>query len=270
MTTTAVDHRLTEAERESLERDGYVLREGVFTREEVADIAAACEALVNEVVAHRKPERRRYHVGSYTFDPDALTGCTIKWEGDSDEVHGLEPFAHLSPPLEKWAYDARFIGPSIDFVDDDEPTLFTEKLNLKRPRVGGKNPWHQDIPYWETWVDEPDAKVTAMLFLDDSSLENGTLEVIPGSHTTGKWKTRTDSDVFGNLEMDPTETEGKPVVAVEVVAGSVLFFGPYLVHKSNPNTSDKPRRTLLYTYQPKRCRSGLVIQQQERAERKGS
>ena len=248
-------------------RDGFVLREGAFSRDEVAEIVAACESLVDEIVAHHNPERRRYHVGSYTFDPDALSGCTIKWEGDSEAIHGLEPFAHLSPALERWALDPRFLGPSADFVDDPAPVLFTEKLNLKRPRVGGKNPWHQDIPYWETWTDEPERKVTAMLFLDDSTLENGTLQVIPGSHTTGKWPTRTDSDAFGNLEMDPAAAEGKPTAAIEVGAGAVLFFGPFLVHKSNPNTSEKQRRALLYSYQRPNCRHALVIQQQQRAER---
>ena len=47
----------------------------------------------------------------YVFEPDALTDVTIKWEGDSDAVHGIEPFAHLSPDLTKWAYDPRFIEP---------------------------------------------------------------------------------------------------------------------------------------------------------------
>ena len=78
--------------------------------------------------------------------------------------------------------------------------MSTEKLNLKRPFRGGANPLHQDFPYWEKFADDASRVATAMLFLDDSSLENGTLEVIPGSHTTGKWKTRTDSDVFGNLD----------------------------------------------------------------------
>ncbi len=33
-------------------------------------------------------------------------------------------------------------------------------------------------------------------------------------------------------------------------AGSVVFFGSLLVHRSLPNRSDKDRRALLYSYQP--------------------
>ena len=239
--------RLTSDEREALERDGYVLRESVFSASETAEITEACERLLAELTADR--QGRRYHVGSYTFEPDMLTGCTVKWEGDTDVVHGIEPFAHLSPELEKWAYDPRFIGPSIDFVGDDDPVLFTEKLNLKRPQVGGRNPWHQDWPYWQ-FADDRSRVVTAMLFLDDATLENGTLQLIPGSQRRGPWPTRTDSDAFGNLEMDPAEVEGHDTVALEVPAGTVVWFGPLLVHKSEPNRSDKERRALLYSYQP--------------------
>jgi hypothetical protein len=258
-------HRLTDAETEAMERDGYVLREATFTRDECAEITDACEELLESLVKDR--QGKRYHVGSYTFDPDQLTGCTIKWEGDSDIVHGLEPFAHLSPTLEKWAYDPRFTEPSIPFVKDENPVLFTEKLNLKRPFHGGPNPWHQDWPYWE-FAPDRSRIVTAMLFLDDATLENGTLEVIPGSHTKGPWKQRTDRDLFGNLEMDPAEAEGQPTVALEVPAGSVVWFGALLVHKSEPNRSDKERRTLLYSYQPEGFEHSLLYERRQAEERK--
>jgi ectoine hydroxylase len=39
-------------------------------------------------------------------------------------------------------------------------------------------------------------------------------------------------------------------VPVEVAAGTVISFGPYLVHRSAPNTSDRERRALLFSYQP--------------------
>jgi ectoine hydroxylase len=245
--TATTSYRLTDAELESMADDGFVLRERVLDADECAAIARLCEALTERLVRDR--QAKRYHVGSYTFDPDKLTGCTIKWEGDSDVVHGLEPFAHLSPDLERWAYDPRFVEPAIGFIADERPALFTEKLNLKRPFHGGPNPWHQDWPYWQ-FADDPARIVTAMLFLDDATRDNGTLEVLPGSHKRGPWPTRTDRDDFGNLEMDATHVEGHTPVAIEVPAGSVVWFGPLLVHKSEPNRSDRERRTLLYSYQP--------------------
>lgn len=259
---TATHHRLSDAEREQMTRDGYVVRERVFSADEVASITESCEELVSRLVAGRNGQR--YHVGSYTFEPDQLTDVTIKWEGDTDVVHGLEPFAHLSPELEKWALDARFTDPMVDFVDDPSPVLFTEKLNLKRPFHGGANPLHQDFPYWENFADDARRVATAMLFLDDATVTNGTLHVVPGSHTQGKWRTRTDADPFGNLEIDRALDDDAKAVPVEVPAGSVVFFGAFLVHKSAKNTSDKQRRSLLYSYQPNGLTHGRDLIRQAR------
>lgn len=259
-----MNHLLTESEREGMVRDGYVLRRGVFDADEVAEITAACEELVARLVAGRTGERHVF--GSYVFDRDETADTIIKWEGDTDVVHGIEPLAHLSPELEKWALDERFLGPMVDFVGDPHPELFTEKLNLKRPFHGGPNPLHQDFPYWENFATDATRIATAMLFLDDASMENGTLQVVPGSHTKAKWTTRHDRDRFGNLEIDPALEDGLATVPIEVEAGSVVYFGAFLVHRSAPNTSSKERRSLLYSYQPSGWPHGRELLRRRREE----
>ena len=193
--------RLDEHERARYEEDGYVVRERLFAADEVNDIIGCCERLVDEIVRDRRGRRRK--AGSYVFEPNAHLAMIIKWEGDTDIVHGLEPFAHLSPEMKQWALDPRFVDPMKDICGDEAPALFTEKLNLKRPHVGGRNPLHQDYPYWLDLSDEPLRLATSMIFLDDSTLENGCLQVLPGSHRLGVAATRTDADDFGNNEIDP-------------------------------------------------------------------
>jgi hypothetical protein len=241
-------HRLTEHERAQLDRDGFVVREDVFSPDEVAAMIEASEALVDRLVRERKSIR--YHVGSYVFDPDFANDVIIKWEGESDVVHGVEPLAHVSPALLEWGLDPRFVEPMVDIVGHEAPVLFTEKLNLKRPQHGGPNPPHQDYPYWvDTAVGAEDI-ATAMLFLDDSTSENGCLRVVPGSHTSGKWTTRTDGDAFLANEIDMTAYTDVDLVPLELPAGSVVMFGAFLVHQSLPNESERERRSLLYSYQP--------------------
>ena len=240
--------RLSDDERAGLDRDGYVVRHCVFAPTEIAEIVSECEALVADLVRDR--HTRRFPVGSYVFDPDFLRDTMIKWEGDTDVVHGIEPFAHLSPALDAWAHDPRFLEPMCDLVGDDRPALFTEKLNLKRPRHGGVNPLHQDYPYWVDIVPDPARVATSMLFLDDSTLENGCLHVVPGSHKRGVWKGRTDGDRFAANEIDTSAYVGIETVPLELRAGSVVMFGPYLVHRSEPNRSERERRALLFSYQP--------------------
>src|SRR5262245_95837 len=241
----AAIHKLTAAERETLAKDGYVVRERVFSRDEIDRITASCEFLVDKIVAERKGKRHKFSV--YVFEPDWVKETYIKWEGDTDIVHGIEPFAHLSPELEAWAYDPRFTEPMQDLVGHSDPRLFTEKLNLKRARIGGVNPLHQDYPYWVGEADVPEQIATAMLFLDDSTLENGCLCVVPGSHLKGPWQTRTDGDGFAPNEIDTAAYPNVESIPLEVPAGSVVWFGSLLAHQSATNYSDKQRRALLYS-----------------------
>lgn len=240
--------RLTAAERRQRDEDGYVVREAAFTRAELAEIGAACESLVAELVHERRA--RRHAVGSYVFDLDAARDVMIKWEGESDVVHGIEPVAHLSPSIRAFALDPRFLEPMKDFVADESPALFTEKLNLKRPRHGGANPLHQDFPYWDGVARDAARVATAMLLLDDATIENGCLHVVPGSHRSGVWQGRSDGDAFAKNEIDAGAYPDVKPEPVEVVAGSLILFGPHLVHQSAPNRSADERRALLFSYQP--------------------
>jgi ectoine hydroxylase-related dioxygenase (phytanoyl-CoA dioxygenase family) len=138
----------------------------------------------------------------------------------------------------------------IDFVGDPRPSLFTEKLNLKRPRVGGVNPLHQDYPYWLDTAKEPARVATAMLFLDDATLENGCLQAVPGSHRSGRWRNRRDTDEFGRNEIDAASYPDVATRPLPLRAGSVVMFGSFLVHRSEPNRSARQRRALLFSYQP--------------------
>jgi Phytanoyl-CoA dioxygenase (PhyH) len=239
---------LTSQERDFLELNGYVIREDVFTTREVAQITTACEELVARLVRDR--QLKRYKAGSYVFAPDFERSTMIKWEGDTDVVHGIEPFAHLDPTLRTWAHDVRFTQPMQAFVGDPNPGLFTEKLNLKRPGIGGVNPMHQDYPYWLDTAEAPERVATAMLFLDDSTLENGCLQVAPGSHRSGQWRNRTDSDAFGANEIDANAYSDVEMLPVPLKAGSMVMFGSFLVHRSEPNRSARQRRALLFSYQP--------------------
>jgi ectoine hydroxylase-related dioxygenase (phytanoyl-CoA dioxygenase family) len=50
--------------------------------------------------------------------------------------------------------------------------------------------------------------------------------------------------------MDPAKFDSDKLIPLEVSAGSVAFFGAFLVHRSLPNNSNEDRRALLYSYQP--------------------
>jgi ectoine hydroxylase-related dioxygenase (phytanoyl-CoA dioxygenase family) len=49
------------------------------------------------------------------------------------------------------------------------------------------------------------------------------------------------------------------MIPVEAKAGTVVYFGAFLVHRSLPNRSAADRRALLYSYQPGGYPSGVEI-----------
>jgi hypothetical protein len=241
---------LTAAEREGLERDGFVVREGVFSRDECAAIAADCETLIAELEAAKRD--KKLVVGSYMFEALVDLATVVKWEPFApDVVQGVEPFAHISEPLKAWGLDPRLVDPCKAIVGQDDLVLFTEKLNVKRAKHGGAIVLHQDFPYWENMTPIAHRVATAMIFLDDATVENGCLEVAPGTHKVGKHRQKKNVDGFGSLEMDDEIFDLARLRPLEVPAGTVAFFGAFLVHRSLPNTTDGDRRALPYSYQPK-------------------
>jgi ectoine hydroxylase len=242
---------LTAAERNNYAIDGFVLRERAFSDTELAVLRDAAETAVAQVkgasrAADARPEFRLPGDRRFQLASDSLVQW--EWSDDSAEIRLLEPFAHLDPVFEALLRDERFLAPMRD-VFGGEVCAFTDKLNLKRPREGSPFPWHQDYPYW--YVRTPahaHEVVTAMLFLDGADRGNGALRVLPGSQRGGPFP-RDRAEATGFLA-DPTRIDDARERVVEAPAGSVLFFGAWLLHRSAPNHSGRERRAILLSFQP--------------------
>ena len=244
--------RLTAREREQYDRDGFLVRDDVFSPDEIAAMCRAIETVCADLVARKERTGKKVQVSGFSvFEQFWDANVVIKWEpSDPNRLKGLEPFAHLDPYLTEIAAHPGFVEPMRDLVGCDEVALFTEKLNLKRAFGGGGFAPHTDFPYWKEPAEQPERLVTAWVALDDADIENGALEVLPGSHTLKDVPRRKSAKVFESFEVDATQLDLSNMRAVPVRAGSVIFFGPFLVHRSGANHSDRDRRALLYTYQP--------------------
>lgn len=229
--------------------NGYLVREAAFTRRECEQIAADCETFLADLEARRPAEKQQS--GSHPVNVLQDLGLTIKWEREfPDKIRGVEPFAHVCAPLNAWAYDPRLTAPCRYACGADEVVLFTEKLHTKRAMAGGEIEPHQDYPYWEGYAPHAAQVITAMLYLDDATLANGCLEVVPASHRGGLRPMRDDASGIDAKRMDLIQFDMNELKPVEAAAGSILFFDSFLVHRSAANRSDKDRRALLYSYQP--------------------
>ena len=59
--------------------------------------------------------------------------------------------------LDGFVDDPRLWAPTLDILGTGSVSLFTDKLNFKRP-LGAPFPWHQDAPYWAFGCDHVDRR----------------------------------------------------------------------------------------------------------------
>ena len=108
--------------------------------------------------------------------------------------------------------------------------------------------WHQD----EYFIPTRDRSLTgAWIAMDDATVENGCLWVIPGSHKHGIiWPQREHNDrrfdCTGEAIYFPYADEDS--IPVEVPAGSIVFFNGYLLHRSLPNRAKGGYRRVLVNH----------------------
>lgn len=109
--------------------------------------------------------------------------------------------------------------------------------------------WHQD----EDFIPTRDRSLAGVwIALDDATLENGCLWVLPGSQERGLlWpqKFHFDHRFDCTRESYKFPWRDSDSIPVEVKAGSVVFFNGYLLHRSLPNRSKTGfRRSLVNHY----------------------
>lgn len=214
--------------------------------------------LVEELVSPAELEGLRERLWEYTHGGRPLGGLRVQIEprverGELAVAHpgdGIRKIDFLVQEDDRFralglnerivAVVAQILGPDIK--------LFRNSLLLKPPAVGSAKGWHQDSPYWPI---EPMALCSCWFPLDDATLENGCMVVIPGGHRAGPLPhvSATDDYVIEPGYYDPAQG-----VAVPMRAGSGLFFHSLLPHYTAPNRSDRWRRAIALSYMSARSR----------------
>ncbi len=200
-------------------RQGFVVVPDLLTAGELARYGAA----VDEGVARRSRHDARALAEKSRYE-QSFTQCQNLWEDCAD----VRPLT-FHPRIAETA--ARLLG--VDAV-----RLWHDQA-LYKEAGGRETDPHQDQPYWP--IVEPDT-ITAWIPLDGSTLANGAMGYLPGSHRLGL---REFVDIFSGAGEDPLarrELEGMEPVWVEVPAGAVAYHHGLTFHLAGPNTTGTVRR----------------------------
>ena len=102
---------------------------------------------------------------------------------------------------------------------------------------------HQDYPFFPH---RDHSTLAAWMPLIDTSIENGALHVVPGSHKLGPIEHLGSSEKGFRLNPDEwSVSKGIPIIAK---AGDVILFNYLVIHGSNQNKSYERRTSLIYQF----------------------
>lgn len=141
-----------------------------------------------------------------------------------------------------------FDSPMTDMASDllgPDVRFHHAKVNSKLPRTKTVVKWHQDFPFDPHSNDDT---LTALLFLDDVTEENGPLMIAPGSHR-GPLLSHFQNGVFtGAISDDVAADFEAGAIKCTGSAGSVCLMHSRVAHASTANNSTSPRTLYIVTY----------------------
>ena len=211
--------KLTQAQFEEFEREGYLFFPSLFRPEEIKVLLDEVPALY----AQRCPENVRERTG---------------------DVVRTNFAAHLySAPFARLARHPRMVEP-VKQIFGEDLYMHQFKINGKQAFDGDVWQWHQDYGTWRNDDQMPEARaMNVAIFLDEVNEFNGPLMFIPGSHQLGvidaKHDTTTTSYPLWTIDHDTiTKLVGRGgIAAPKGPPGSMILFHGCLVHASSSNLS---------------------------------
>jgi hypothetical protein len=253
-------HALSTSEAKQYRDNGFFIRRHVFQDHEIFKFIEAVEISVIE--AKELAEKGKAYIldGKRFVDIDYLT-VQFELKESTETIKVIEPANQLNRILDDLVRDIRIVNPIKKIIGSESIALWTNKLNLKSPKEGSGFGWHQDSPYWIHDCSHVDLLPNVYLALDDANRQNGCFRLINQSHLKGCLPGIDNATQLGGFYTNPDFFDLSDEVLMEVPAGSLVFFNPHIVHGSEPNESDKPRRAFIMTYQPANnpmLKSGLI------------
>jgi phytanoyl-CoA hydroxylase len=229
--------RLSPEQVESFWTEGYLILDPFVSPDEIATLRDGLQVLEDWIQVNEHPDFAR-EAASQNLDRMVIRKIT------NVHRHGGAPWWALMQRPETLDVFEDLLGPEIRFHHC--------KAMMKPPFEGSTKVWHQDLP--EGFVSPAEAErlrplgtglapeqvpvVAIQYYLDDSTAENGCIEVVPGSHRRGLFE-----DPLDVALIDQTE-----VRKAEISTGGALLFHCLTYHYSAPNTSALPRRAPVYEY----------------------
>lgn len=209
---------------------GYAIINGVIPPDQLHDLREVTDSVIEQARSLDRSNRR------FDLEP-GHTSDTPMVRRINDPVTAHPLFDELMRSGMLLDLVSALVGPDIRFQGN--------KLNTKSGGGGSAVEWHQDFAFYPHTNDD---LLAVGIALDDSTLENGCLMVVPGSHRGPVLDHHHDGVFAGAVSPSRSDIDLEQAVPLEVSAGDISIHHVKLVHGSAPNRSARQRRLLLFQY----------------------
>lgn len=195
--------------------------------------------LSDEEIAALRQRSEDIVYGRLNHIPPRFIQLESKFRGNTDP--NVDPLDTVRKMTQLCYFDDLFAtvpkkSAIVDVVEDligPNIKLYTDQLMMK-PRFNGTvTDWHQDSVAWPHFA--PQEHVSCWLALDDATVDNGCMTVVPGSHHWGPIARQYQDAFLSN----PLVSEPVPV---EIKAGYCMFHHGLNFHRTGANTTASRRR----------------------------
>lgn len=218
-------------------RDGYLYLDNALSEQQLSALRADFATWVEQSRAHGEPfgitidGRPRFDLESdHSSEKPALRRVASPIEVSD---------AYLATTRDNRALDAvvDLLGPNIEFNNS--------KINAKHPGSTTHVKFHQDFMFSPHTNED---LIAVLFFLDEVTLENGPLQVVPGSHRGDLHDHWHDGVYTGAVSPEVAARYGPSAIPIHGPAGAACLMHTRLLHGSDTNRSSRPRTLFIAEY----------------------
>ncbi|MBI3962896.1 MAG: phytanoyl-CoA dioxygenase family protein [Deinococcus sp.] len=234
--------------KQTFDAEGFLKIEGFLSEEQIQEIESELSHYLQTMVP-------TLPMGDIVYETEASF-----WERrEIRNLWRMEKYSEYLAALARQKDVLELVGTLVN----GEPVLMAVELFAKPAHIGSAVPYHQDNAYFN--LAPPDA-LTCWLALDDSTVENGCVYYVRGSHRQGLLPHKA-SLVPGNsygLARIPGPAEVDEVPGI-IGRGGIVLHHCCLLHRSEKNRGERSRRGLLLVYKAAHCQIDPVGMEQYQA-----
>ncbi len=234
--------RLSDADLEAFQRDGYLILRGVLDQDYIAECITATQTWIDHQI------QAWYDEGliSELYEEEDFRHRFLKaWQAAGEPYYPRSPRKDMIKLEAQRMYDILLNERLLDIA---ESILGTENIvshgifNL-RPKAPNQKftdtPWHQDAQYFREYAD---VNMVNMWFpMHPVDAKNSCLAFAPGMHRIGLFENDESDIQNGFIGLKPEEAKQLECVPAELNPGDVVIFTNTTPHTAMPNLSDGMR-----------------------------